>query len=124
MKIQIKATEITLTPAIKDYAEKKILSLQKYFQNEEDVLAFVEIGKTTQHHKSGEVFKAEVSIRAKGTDHYSVSEKSDLYAAIDDVKDEIARSIVSSKKKKETLFRKGGAKIKELIKRLNWKNYE
>ena len=121
IKVQIKATEIALTPAIKDYAEKKILALEKFFVGAGEVLAQIEVGKTTQHHKSGNVFRAEVSIRAGGQNYYAVSEKDDLYAAIDEVKDEVAQEVISSKSKKETLFRRGGAKIKELIKRLNWK---
>jgi ribosome-associated translation inhibitor RaiA len=45
-------------------------------------------------------------------------EKEDLYAAIDEVKDEIVREVTGGKKKRETLIRKGGAKIKSIIKKL------
>lgn len=121
MRIQIKATEITLSPAIKDYAEKKVSALDKFFHGKGEVVAKIEVGKTTRHHKSGNVFMAEISIRAEGKNYYAVSEKDDLYAAIDEVKDEVAREIVSLKSKKETLFRKGGAKIKALIKKLGLK---
>lgn len=124
MNIQIKATEMNLTPAIKDYAEKKVSALDKYFHGKGEVVAQIEVGKTTHHHKSGNVFRAEISIRAEGKHYYAVSEKDDLYASIDEVKDEVAREIVSLKSKRETLFRKGGAKVKALIKRLSWKKYE
>ena len=121
MRAQIKATEMALTPAIKDYAEKKVLSLEKFFKGSGEVLAQIEVGKTTRHHKSGNVFRAEISIRADGQNYYAVSEKDDLYAAIDEVKDEMAHEIVSSKSKKETLFRRGGAKIKAMLKRLTFR---
>ena len=121
MRVQIKATEMALTPAIKDYAEKKVLSLEKFFKGRGEVLAQIEVGKTTKHHKSGNVFRAEISIRADGQNYYAVSEKDDLYAAIDEVKDEMAHEIVSSKSKKETLFRRGGAKIKAMLKRLSFR---
>lgn len=124
MKMQIKATDITLSSAIKDYAERKVSSLDKFFNAEDDVITSIEVGKTSQHHKSGNVFRAEISIRAAGKNFYAASEKNDLYAAIDEVKDEIHRKIISSKNKKETLVRRGGAKIKALIKRLKWKRYE
>jgi len=123
MKIQIKATEIALSPAIKDYAEKKVLSLEKFFIGRGEVFAQIEVGKTTKHHKSGNIFRAEITLRAEGQNYYAVSNKDDLYAAIDEVKDEMAREIISSKSKRETLFRRGGAKIKALIKRLGLKNY-
>ena len=124
MKIQIKATEIALTPAIRDYVEKRVSSLDKYFQKGGEALASIEVGKTTQHHKSGNVFRAEISLKASGNQYYAVSLKDDLYSAIDEVKDIVSNEIVSNKNKKETLLRRGGAKIKALIKRLNWKNYD
>lgn len=124
MNVQIKATEMSLTPAIKDYAEKKVLALDKFFHGKGEALCQIEVGKTSHHHKSGNVFRAEISVRAEGKHYYAVSEKDDLYASIDEVKDEIAREVISLKSKKETLFRRGGAKIKQLIKRLSWKKYE
>src|SRR3989344_6284325 len=105
MKINIKATGIELTPAIADYVNKKVYSPEKYFTN--DVVAQVEVGKSTQHHKTGNVFKAEIHIVGGGFDAYAVSEQTDLYAAIDIVKDEITHTIVHSKNKKETLYRRG-----------------
>lgn len=126
MQIQIKATGIELTGAIKDYAEKKVLSLEKFFRGSDpdSVLVQIEVAKTTTHHKSGDIFKAEVSIRAEGESYYAVAEKEDLYSAIDIVKDEITREVVSAKKKKETLFRRGGARIKEILKSnfKRWRN--
>lgn len=125
MKVQIKASSIELTPSIRDYAEKRVNSLQKYFHEEkEEAFASIEVGKTTHHHKGGFVYRAEISIRAHGKQYYAVAETEDLYAAIDKVRDEIAREVVSSKEKRETLFRRGGAKIKSIIKRLNWRKYE
>jgi putative sigma-54 modulation protein len=122
MQIQLKATGIELTPAIKDYAEKKISSLEKFFGESEGILAAVEVGKTTAHHRSGDVYRAEVSIRVSGVNHYAAAEKDDLYAAIDEVKDEVAREIVKAKGRKQTLIRRGGAKIKNLLRRLGRRN--
>lgn len=124
MKVQIKATGIELIPTIEDYARKRVETLEKYFRREDpdSVFASVELAKTTQHHKSGEVFKAEILLRGGGKEYYAVSEKEDLYEAIDDVKDEVAREVSSWKDRSTTLLRRGGARIKNLIKRLNWKN--
>jgi putative sigma-54 modulation protein len=118
MKINIKATGIELTPAISDYVQKKVSALHKYIHND-DAVAQVEVGRTTQHHKTGEVFKAEVHITGAGLDLYAVSEHSDLYAAIDLVKDEITRNAVHEKGKRETLTRRGGQMVKNVLKGLN-----
>ena len=115
MKINIKATGIELTPAISQYTEKKVYSIGKYFQESPNVVAHVEVGKSTKHHKSGEVFLAEVHIIGAGLDLYAVSEQSDLYAAIDLVKDEIVESIIRDKGKKMTLARRGAKFVKDTI---------
>jgi putative sigma-54 modulation protein len=115
MKINIKATGISLTPSISEYIEKKINMLEKFFHGEE-VLVNVEVGRTTKHHKSGDIFRAEIQVVINGQTYYAARETEDLYAAIDEVKDEIVYKLSSKKKKTLHLFRRGGAKIKELIK--------
>jgi ribosomal subunit interface protein len=62
INIKIRSTNFDLTPAIEDYVSKKILSLQKYLDENDNVLCEVELGKTTGHHKTGDIFKAEVNI--------------------------------------------------------------
>ena len=47
---------------------------------------------------------------------YAVSEKDTLNSALDEVKDEIARSIASYNKKRISLVRRGGAVIKAMLK--------
>jgi len=116
MKINTKATNISLTPAITEYIEKKIDILNKFFGEDEEVLVSVEVGKITRHHKSGDVFRAEIKITAPRKDMYAAKEAEDLYAAIDEVKDEIAYKLSSKKKKALHLLRRGGAKIKNLLK--------
>ncbi|MEK7227425.1 MAG: ribosome-associated translation inhibitor RaiA [Patescibacteria group bacterium] len=120
MKINIKATGIELTPAISNYTERKISSLNKYLDKTGDVVAQVEVGKSTKHHKTGEVFMAEVHLMGSGLDLYAVSEQSDLYAAIDLVKDEITRNLTHLKGKRETLGRRGAQAVKNMIKGLNF----
>lgn len=89
--------------------------LEKFF-HEEEVLVNVEVGRTTKHHKSGDIFRAEIHITASGEEYYSAAEKDDLYAAIDEVKDEIVHELTSKRKRALRLFRRGGAKIKNLLK--------
>jgi putative sigma-54 modulation protein len=115
MKINTKATNISLTPAISDYVEKKISLLEKFFKNPSEVLINVEVGKTTKHHKSGNVFLAEIHIVADGEEYYATTETEDLYAAIDLVKDDIAREMTSRRKKAIRMLRRGGAHLKNIL---------
>lgn len=119
IKINVKATNISLTPAISDYIKKRIDALEKFYKKEEEIIANVEVGKTTRHHKSGDVFRAEIHIRSRGNEYYATSEREDLYAAIDEVKDEIVRELTSTRKRALRLLRRGGAQIKNLLKSIS-----
>jgi putative sigma-54 modulation protein len=116
MKINTKATGISLTPAISEYIEKKVNMLEKFFRDGDEVLVNIEVGRTTKHHKSGDIFRAEIQVAVAGQNYYASKETEDLYAAIDEVKDEIANKLSTEKKKSLHLLRRGGAKIKELLK--------
>jgi putative sigma-54 modulation protein len=116
MKLNIKTTNISLSSAIQDYLEKKLMMLDKLVDFDNDnVLVQAELGKTTQHHRQGDIFRAEVNLRAEGHNYRAVSEKEDLYAAIDEVKDMLSQEIKSGKEKKQSVVRRGAHKIKDML---------
>lgn len=116
MKKDIKTTNIELTPALHAYANEKLDLLGRLLdKSDQSVYASVEIGLTTHHHHKGRVFRAEVNLHTAGRNFRAVEFAEDLYAAIDLVKDELARELRSHKEKSETLFRRGGRIIKNLI---------
>ncbi len=117
MNIQIKTTNIVLTPAIDDYVHKKFEAVNKFLKNApEDLYCLIDVGKTTTHHKKGEFFRADVTITFDGRKLYASSEQEDLYAAIDDVKDELVRELKTVKEKKMAGDRKSGLAIKKIVK--------
>lgn len=117
MKIKITTTNIELTNAIESYVEEKIRSVEKFAisHESEEIIVNVEIGKTTNHHQSGDVFVAEANLRVRGKHFRATSEKSDLYAAIDDMRNELVRELSSHKEKTRTLVRKGAGLIKDML---------
>lgn len=117
MRINEKATNMVITPEIKDYLYKKLAHLEKFLNPEdESVLCEVELGKTTRHHKSGEVFKTEINLHIAGKNLRAVAEEEDILASIDIVKDEMVRELLSNKDKKLSLLKRGGARVKNIIK--------
>lgn len=122
MSINIKATNMELTTAISDYVNKKIESINKYVSNNSEMIIYVEVGKTTMHHKQGEYFKAEFGVTINGEKFFINSEKDDLYKAIDEAKDELVRKIKNSKNKKTTLFRRGAMSVKKMMKGISERN--
>lgn len=122
MNIKIRAVNFEITDAIDEYVTKKISSLEKFLDATKEILAEVEIGRTTNHHKSGDVYRAEVNIMVPGGKQiYAVAEEADLYMAVDIVRDETERVIVSQKNRYNTLFRKGATQVKDLLKRINFR---
>jgi ribosomal subunit interface protein len=115
MKIHVQGLHTTLTPVITEYAEKKLNSLSRFIKNDASICN-VELIKTTNHHKSGDIFKAEATITDGKDSVYAVSEKEDLYQAVDELRDELERILSSRKDKKITLFRRGAQHIKSIIK--------
>ena len=110
--------EISMTPAIKDYLEKKLAHLDKFISPEDadTVMCYVEIGKMTQHHKNGDFFVAVLTIHIGGKSLRAEVEQSDLYAAIDVAVDEMATELKRFGKKKTSLLKRTGAKMKSFIK--------
>lgn len=121
MSINIKATNIELTRSIEKYVNKRLSAILK-FTNKKDTTGYVEIGKTTNHHKQGDFFKAEIDISFNGERFFSSSEKEDLYLAIDDVKEEIVRNITKNKDRKQTLFKRGATSVKKMVKGVSKRN--
>lgn len=115
MNIIIKGSQIEITEAIQSYLERKLEGLQKFLNEESKIQA--DIGKTSNHHKHGDIFKAELNIYHKGQYTRVEAEKDDLYTAIDAVKDEAYDALSSKKDKKQSLFRKGAQKIKRMFRR-------
>ncbi|HEY9586081.1 MAG TPA: ribosome-associated translation inhibitor RaiA [Candidatus Paceibacterota bacterium] len=116
------------TEAIENYLDKRLKNLGKLV-NDNAARATVELGKTTAHHKSGNVFRAEINLHSAGKEFYAAVEKDDLYAAIDEMRDEITREIAKFKGKSETMFRRGARAVKNIIKGLdprglkNWRKF-
>lgn len=116
MNINIKATGIELTTALHDYVVDKVSSLERFLSyNQDEIIAAVEIGKTTKHHKTGDYFRAEINLNFPGQALRVEAEESDLYAAIDVAKDNLSEAIKTVSKKKTTLFKRGGRLLKSIL---------
>ncbi|MCX6754709.1 MAG: ribosome-associated translation inhibitor RaiA [Candidatus Nomurabacteria bacterium] len=121
MNINIKATNIELTDAINDYINKRLSPISK-FEKKGEILSRVEVGRTTNHHKKGDVFRAEIFIEINGTEFYAFSEKDDLYAAIDEAKEDLSRQVINNKDRKQTLFKRGASSVKKMLKGVSGRN--
>ena len=104
MRIDISTKNITLDPALDEFVRDKIGGLDHLIGNS-DGQAKVEIGKPSQHHRSGMVFSAEVNLSLGGKLLRATCSHEDLRNAIVDVKDELQIQIKKFKEKRTDLAR-------------------
>ncbi len=89
MKINIKASIVDLTPSIKIFIEDKLGGLGKYvkkYDEEGAVGLWVEIERTTRHHRKGEIFHAVANLRLPGKVLRAEEHATDIRTAIDTIK--------------------------------------
>ncbi|MCI8777851.1 MAG: ribosome-associated translation inhibitor RaiA [Bacilli bacterium] len=91
MKFNIRGQKIEVTPAIKEYAEKKIGKLNKYFSNADELVASILLKIR------GKEQIVEVTIPIKKIVLRAEETNKDLYAAIDLVSEKLERQIRKNK---------------------------
>ena len=111
MKINISSKGMEMTSAIKQYAEKKIADLDKFYKK--IIMAEIRVGKESSHHNKGDIFFAEVKLEVPGTDLFAEKTEEDLYKAIDKVRDYLEDELKKRKDKSETKSRKDKAMVRE-----------
>jgi putative sigma-54 modulation protein len=103
MNLNIKATNTTLTDAIKSDIELKLSPLDKFLRPEDKV--HVEIDEDTKH-VSGRFSRVEIRIQPRGA--YAEAQGNDFYEAMDLVVPKIREQLARDKDKKISLRRRLG----------------
>jgi putative sigma-54 modulation protein len=101
MKLNIKATNLELTQAIRDYVQEKMDMLDKYTGSMDVINCDFEVDQTTKGKTKGQIFRAEVNLTVPGTLLRIEKTEKNLYKAIDKVKDHLAQMIVKYKEKQQ-----------------------
>ena len=102
MNINIKATNLELTPAIRQYVEVKFGGLSRFLQKlekEGEVNIFIEIARSTHHHHKGDVFYAEANLKLPGRNLRAEHQDWNIRVAIDKVRDKLQQKIKKYKEK-------------------------
>lgn len=102
MNITVNTKNTTLTDAIKDYSEKKVEKIKKYFDDIMDVHVNLDVEKN--------LHIAEIFVNVRGIFLKGIEKSEDMYASIDMAVDKIERQLV---KYKEKLKSRKNAEIRE-----------
>ena len=106
MNIKITGKDLKATEAIKDYTEKKLERIQKYFEEDFDVNVTIRTEKNMQI--------AEMHVITKANTYRAVTEHKDLYASIDKDIDILEGQIRKAKTKRDRINKEDSIKIKEM----------
>jgi putative sigma-54 modulation protein len=91
MNISSTARHYDLAPALKDYAEEKVVNLKKYFDH--IVTAHVIFSLEKYRHK------VEITLHVNGKDFVSAEESDDMYMSVDRSVDKLERQLRRHKEK-------------------------
>jgi putative sigma-54 modulation protein len=106
MNIQVRGDHIEVTPALREYAQKKIGRLVKYFEALPDGDAMVTMAVERGLHR------VEVTMQVQGVLFRAEVESDDMYASIDLVSDKLEHQILRHKARVNQRFRNSGVRTR------------
>ena len=116
--INFKATNTSVSDHLKDIAENKLSSLDKFI-GEAPVVCDVEFERVTNHHQQGLIHRVEVNIEINGQLYRAEATDESFEKAIDIAKDQLYQELQSRQGKRETMLLRGARKMKEMM-RFGW----
>ena len=111
--INFKANNVEVSDELKALVEQKMQTLDKYIQNM-PVICDVEFDKAANQ-QSGNVYQVGVNMQLDGVLFRAQATMDSFEKAIDEVRDQLDKELRRAAKKRETLFKKGARKIKNLL---------
>lgn len=100
MAITVRGKNIDITPALRDYVEKRVKKITKYFDQTGDIAVILKVEKDRH--------QIEVTVPVDGIVLRGEESTTDMYVSIDQVMDKIERQIEKHKTKLTKRFRGGG----------------
>lgn len=119
INFHIKTKDLDLTPEITSQVHEKLGVIEKFLapSGDQKVLAEIEIGLRSKHHQKGDVYRAEANVTCDGDMFRASTNASSISAALDELKDEIGKTIRRKKGKGFDLRRSGARLIKNILRR-------
>ena len=116
MNFSLKAKNTTLTPALEAYVEEKLVRMLGRILGKTNTSAaklVVEVGRSTRHHKKGEVWQAKATVAMGAKTNHAEATGESAREAIDLLEEELKREVVAFKEKSIAVKRRGERKFKK-----------
>ena len=116
MNIDLKTKNINLDSSLRIFCQRVIGELEKFIRiSKTEPNGWMEIEKTTRHHKKGPYFRAECQIFLPGRSLRAEATAKYLREAITQVKDEMQRQLKDYKNKLSTKQKRGQREFKKSL---------
>jgi len=113
--INTKTSNFGQTPEIEEVLLKRLKTLEKFLPDgETKLLCDVELEKLTDQ-QSGRIFRAEINLQVGGTLLRAEATEERMEDAIDRAKNELKSELVRTSGKRQSLFRRGAKRIKDMM---------
>lgn len=113
--INIKTTGFEMTPEVNNYVDEKLDTIAKLAVVEDqdtEIKCDIEL-EMTKEQRSGEIWRAEMNLSISQDKFRAESRGETIFAALDELKDEMSKILRRNKKKRFDILRRGGAKMKD-----------
>jgi ribosomal subunit interface protein len=110
------ASEFENAEVLKDYAIKKLSTIEKYLKTTHGAQMHIELLRTTKH-KHGMIYTAEATLSLGGRVYFAKAIADDMHRAIDQLENELIRAVISKRGRVMALWRHGARKVKDMMKR-------
>src|SRR4051794_18011418 len=99
MNLTISGHHLEVTPALREYVLAKLDRITRHFDQVVDITVLLSIEKPAEKERRQ---RAEVTVHVKGKDLFAECASEDLYAAIDQLMDNLDRQVVRYKARVQT----------------------
>ena len=113
----ISGDTMALSDAVRAYIEKRFASFERFMDDKIPHEISVIVSKQTAHERE-DSYRVEAGFKIHQREFFATGVAGEVYAAIDDAKEELMREVTQSNDRRRTLFHRGARKVKDLVKGL------
>lgn len=121
MEIHFKIThneevEKEVTLEVTEKMERKLNALKKYLGNKDELVqVYVELGKISEAHQNGNVWRTQINLDVKGQRYHADSTADHIQTAIDLAVKELEAELRKATQRSKSMIRKGGSVLKSFM---------
>ena len=116
MNINFNYNNLDEAQELTETTEQKLNTLKKFIADDKATICDAEFDKVAANNK-GAIFNFSVNLQVDGTMYRAEATEESFEAAVDEVRDELDKKLRRTKSKKDSLGKKAGRAMKNLITR-------